>query len=167
MKLPFHKFASRILPVLSDRHFAETPLETGPRKRVANLSPISASSMLRKRKIYRLTTKNTGRRRSGIFCVSFSRPLVQNFLGRSHVEIISYSQFKSLVKKDLINDLVIRETTIDGNLKAAAVKEIFTPGEIKGYISGGNRGQNPFSLPNGKSGGSGPDSRTRSGENTV
>ena len=56
---------------------------------------------------------------------------MQNFLGRSHVEIIGYSQFKSLVKKDLINDLVIRETTIDGNLKAAAVKEIFTPEKLK------------------------------------
>ena len=36
MKLPIHKFASRILPVLPDRNFAETPLEPGPRKRVAN-----------------------------------------------------------------------------------------------------------------------------------
>ena len=35
------------------------------------------------------------------------------------------------MKKDLINDLVIRETTIDGNLKGAAVKEIFTPEKLK------------------------------------
>ena len=52
--------------------------------------------------------------------------MIQNYFGGAHVEIISYSQFKSLIKKDLINDLVIRETTIDGNLKGAAVKEIFT-----------------------------------------
>ena len=72
-----------------------------------------------------LMRKNSGRRRSGIFSRLFSLVfLVQNLLGSRHVEIISYSQFKSLVKKDLINDLVIRETTIDGNLKGAAVKEI-------------------------------------------
>jgi len=35
MKLPIHKFAWRIL-LLPDRHFVETPLEPGPRNRVAN-----------------------------------------------------------------------------------------------------------------------------------
>jgi hypothetical protein len=57
--------------------------------------------------------------------------LMQNFIGRSAVEILNYSQFKSLVKKDLINDLVIGETTIKGNLKGAAAKEIFQPDKLK------------------------------------
>ena len=60
----------------------------------------------------------------------FNILMIQNYFGSAHVEILSYSQFKSLLKKDLINDLVIRETTIDGNLKGAAVKEIFTPEKI-------------------------------------
>ena len=57
--------------------------------------------------------------------------MIQNYFGGAHVEIISYSQFKSLLKRDLINDLAIGETTIDGNLKGAAVKEIFTPEKVK------------------------------------
>ena len=56
---------------------------------------------------------------------------MQNLVTSAHVEIISYSQFKSLVKKDLVKDLVIRETIIDGNLKGAAVKEIFPPEKLK------------------------------------
>ncbi|HTF92824.1 MAG TPA: ATP-dependent zinc metalloprotease FtsH [Verrucomicrobiae bacterium] len=57
--------------------------------------------------------------------------LMQNLVATTHVEIISYSQFKSLVKKDLVKDLVIRETVIDGGLKAAAAKEIFPPERLK------------------------------------
>ena len=56
--------------------------------------------------------------------------MAQNFFGTPHVDVISYSQFKSLVKKDLVNDLVIRETIIDGNLKGPAAKDIFTPEKL-------------------------------------
>ena len=63
--------------------------------------------------------------------VFFTILMIQNYFSSAHVEILSYSQFKSLLEKDLINDLVIRETTIDGNLKGAAVKEIFTPEKVK------------------------------------
>ena len=132
MKLSIHKFARRILPVLPDRHFAETPLEPGPRNRVANFIADIRKQYAEKKK--NLSPNDKKYRPSPIwyfFVTVFLFLLVQNFLGRSHVEIISYSQFKSLVKKDLINDLVIRETTIDGNLKAAAVKEIFTPEKLK------------------------------------
>ena len=118
--------------VLPDRHFAETPLEPGPRKRVANFIADIRKQYAEKKK--NLSPNDKKYRPSPIwyfFVTVFLFLLVQNFLGRSHVEIIGYSQFKSLVKKDLINDLVIRETTIDGNLKAAAVKEIFTPEKLK------------------------------------
>ena len=131
MKLSIHKFARRIL-LLPDRHFAETPLEPGPRKRVANFIAELRKQYAEKKK--NLSPNDKKYRPSPIwyfFVTVFLFLLVQNFLGRSHVEIIGYSQFKSLVKKDLINDLVIRETTIDGNLKAAAVKEIFTPEKLK------------------------------------
>lgn len=56
---------------------------------------------------------------------------IQNYLGRPHVEIISYSQFKSVLKKGLIADLAIGEKSIEGNMKGEAVKEIFTPEKLK------------------------------------
>ena len=52
---------------------------------------------------------------------------IQNYLGSRHIGIISYSQFKSVLKKGLIADLTIGETTIEGTMKGEAVKEIFPP----------------------------------------
>ncbi len=57
--------------------------------------------------------------------------LMQHLFVSAHVEMISYSQFKSLVKKDLVNDLIIHETVIKGNLKGAALKVILTPDKLK------------------------------------
>ncbi|MGE5820419.1 MAG: ATP-dependent zinc metalloprotease FtsH, partial [Deltaproteobacteria bacterium] len=57
--------------------------------------------------------------------------MIQNYYGRAHVEIINYSQFKSLLNKGLISDLAIRETAIVGNMKGEAVKEIYTPERLK------------------------------------
>ncbi|MBM2803436.1 MAG: ftsH [Deltaproteobacteria bacterium] len=132
MKLPFHQFASRISSVLSDRQLAEMPVETGPRKSVAKFIASIRARYAEKKKN---TAPNENKFRPApiwYFLATISLVLLmQNLLGTAHVEIISYSQFKSLVKKDLINDLVIRERTIDGNLKGAAVKEIFTPEKLK------------------------------------
>ncbi|HME61826.1 MAG TPA: AAA family ATPase, partial [Candidatus Binatia bacterium] len=61
---------------------------------------------------------------------------MQSLLGGPHVENISYSQFKSLLKKDLIADLVIDATTIQGNLKGGAAKEIFPPEKLKSISPG-------------------------------
>jgi cell division protease FtsH len=68
----------------------------------------------------------------GYFILTFFTLLmIHNYYGSAHVEIISYSQFKSLLNKGLINDLAIGETAIEGNLKGEAVKEIFTPEKVK------------------------------------
>ena len=72
--------------------------------------------------------------------------LMQNFFGTAHVEIVGYSQFKSLLKKDLISNLIIRETIIDGNLKGAAVKEIFTPEKLKEISPEVLAGKIPFAF---------------------
>ena len=104
--------------MLSDWQFAETPPKPGPRNRLANFIADIRRQYAEKKK--NVSPNDKKYRPSPIwyfFATSFIVLLVQNFLGSSHVEIISYSQFKSLIKKDLINDLVIRETTIDGNLK--------------------------------------------------
>ena len=132
MKLPFHSFASRITAVLSDRHFAESPVETGPRRSVAEFIAGIRARYAEQKKNGAPNEKKFRPAPIWYFLAIISLVfLVQNLLGSRHVEIISYSQFKSLVKKDLINDLVIRETTVDGNLKGAAVKEIFSPEKLK------------------------------------
>jgi cell division protease FtsH len=132
MKLPMDKLILRILPVPADRQFAETPLKPGLRKRLANFIPDIRRQYAEKKKNL---PPNDKKYRPSTMWYFFATVLVvlsiQNFLGSSRVEVISYSQFKSLLKKDLINDLVIRETTIDGNLKGAAVKEVLKPEKLK------------------------------------
>ena len=68
----------------------------------------------------------------GYFVLAFFMILmIQNYFASSHVEIIPYSQFKSLLNKGLLGDIAIGETTIEGNMKGEAVKEIFTPEKLK------------------------------------
>ena len=132
MNLSLHEYTSRILPGLSDRQFAETPVEPGPRKRVKNFIADVRKQYTEKKK--NLSSNDKRYRPSQIwyfFAIIFLVLSMQNFFVGTHVELISYSQFKALLKKDLISDLVIRETTIDGNLKGAAVKEIYTPEKLK------------------------------------
>ena len=57
--------------------------------------------------------------------------VIQNLLQSPHVESLNYSQFKALMKKGLVADLVIGEATIRGNLKSEALPEIFPPERLK------------------------------------
>ena len=70
--------------------------------------------------------------------------IIQNYLGGPPVEIISYSQFKSLLQKGLIGDLVISETTIEGNMKGEAVKEILTPEKLTKIPQEVREGKKPY-----------------------
>jgi len=66
------------------------------------------------------------------FVVAFAVTLmIQDYLGSRHVEIISYSQFKLLLAKGLINDVAIGEKSIEGNMKGDAVKEILTAEQLE------------------------------------
>jgi cell division protease FtsH len=56
---------------------------------------------------------------------------VQNFLVTANVETINYSQFKSLLKKGQISDVVIGENTIRGTLKPEAFHEFLSQEQIK------------------------------------
>jgi cell division protease FtsH len=56
---------------------------------------------------------------------------VQSFLVTANVETINYSQFKSLLKKGQISDVVIGENTIRGMLKPEALNEILSQERIK------------------------------------
>jgi len=145
MKLAIYNLTSRIFQVLSDPQFAETPPKPGRRQRWVNfIADIRRQYAEKKKNLspndkkYRLSTMGY------FFATVLAVLLVQNFLGSSRVEVISYSQFKSLMKKDLINDMVIRETTIDGNLKGDAVKQIFNPERLKEISPEVLAGKKPF-----------------------
>lgn len=70
--------------------------------------------------------------------------MIHNYYGRTHVEIIRYSQFKALLNKGLIAEVAVGETTIEGNMKGEAVKEIFTPEKVKKISPEIVEGKKPF-----------------------
>lgn len=56
---------------------------------------------------------------------------IHSYYGSTHVEVIRYSPFKSLLGMGLISEVAIGETTIQGKMKGEAVKEIFTPEQLR------------------------------------
>jgi cell division protease FtsH len=56
---------------------------------------------------------------------------VQSFLVTANVKTINYSQFKSVLKKGQISDVVIGENTIRGMLKPEALNEVLSQERIK------------------------------------
>jgi cell division protease FtsH len=132
MKLPMHNHSSRTLAISSDSPPSERPTKSGSRKSLADFLAGARASYAEKKKTSLPSDKKFRPSPVWLFLATISVVLlVQNLIGSPHVEVISYSQFKSLVKKELISDLVIRETTIDGNLQGAAAKEIFAPDKLK------------------------------------
>ena len=117
---------------MSNRQDDKMPQKAGPQESVKKfLADLRTNYQARKKNQLPMEKKRRQLSIGYFIFVFLTILMIQNYFGSAHVEILSYSQFKSLLKKDLINDLVIRETTIDGNLKGAAVKEIFTPEKIK------------------------------------
>jgi cell division protease FtsH len=132
MKLSSEKFISRIIPGQHNRQFAETPGGAEPKKPLADLlAGVRARYQANKQK-GPANDQKTRLAPIWYFLASMAIVLLmQHLFGSAHIEMISYSQFKSLVKKDLVNDLVIHETMIEGNLKAAALKVILSPDKLK------------------------------------
>ena len=56
---------------------------------------------------------------------------MQYFFLSPQVEMITYSQFKSLVKNGLVADLVVEQATIRGNIKAEGMKQIFSAEKLR------------------------------------
>ena len=126
---------------------AKMPSETGPRRGLGDFIADVRARYAEKKK--NLAPNGNKFRPAPIwfFLATISLVLLmQNLFGSPHVEIVSYSQFKSLVKQDLISNLVIRETIIDGNLKGAAVKEIFTAEKLKEISPEVLAGKIPFAF---------------------
>ena len=57
--------------------------------------------------------------------------VMQTYLPTYRAEMITYSQFKSLVKEGLLTDLVIEQATIRGNIKAQGMKQVFSEQKLK------------------------------------
>jgi cell division protease FtsH len=57
--------------------------------------------------------------------------LLQYHFAAPKVETIGYSQFKSLVKKTLVTNLVVNEQTIRGEIKPEGVKEVLSAEQLK------------------------------------
>src|SRR5687768_13950909 len=63
--------------------------------------------------------------------------LLQYYFAAPKVETIGYSEFKSLVKKNLVTNLVVNEQTIRGEIKPEGVKEVLSPEQLKSRAKGG------------------------------
>jgi cell division protease FtsH len=56
---------------------------------------------------------------------------MQTYLLRPHPEVITYSQFKSLVKQGLLTDVVVEKESVRGNIKAEGIKQVFSEEKLK------------------------------------
>src|SRR6266536_5038131 len=69
--------------------------------------------------------------------------MVQNYFSSPHMQTITYSQFKDLVQKGLVENLSIGEKIIHGSIKGASVKEVFPPEKHKDAPSEVKEGKKP------------------------
>ena len=115
MRIPILSSVIRRVPLLSNRQVDKMPEKAGPRESVKKfLTDLRTNYQARKKN--KLPMEKKQRQLSiGYFVLAFFTILmIQNYFGSAHVEIISYSQFKSLLKKDLINDLAIARRPLMG-----------------------------------------------------
>jgi cell division protease FtsH len=57
--------------------------------------------------------------------------MMQMYLPAERAEVITYSQFKSLVKQGAVSDLVITDSAIRGHIQPAGMREIFPEEKLK------------------------------------
>jgi cell division protease FtsH len=69
---------------------------------------------------------------------------LQTFLTAARDETISYSQFKLLVKKDLVSNVVIGEKAIHGEIKPQGIKEAVSPERLKALGAEITAGKKPL-----------------------
>jgi len=145
MKISISRFLNRRLTHPSALRIDKLPPKAGPIELMKQfLARLQSGYGTKKKSELPMEMK---RRRFSIvyFILAFSTMLiVQHYFFSSHVEIIRYSQFKSLVKKGLITDLAIGETTIEGNMKGEGVREIFTPERLNDIPQEVREGKTPY-----------------------
>src|SRR5919109_933616 len=69
---------------------------------------------------------------------------LQTYFAAPAVETISYSQFKDLVRKGQVSDLVLGEKTIRGQIKPQAVKDAVSPDRLKALGEDFKEGKKPL-----------------------
>jgi cell division protease FtsH len=145
MIISISRFLNRSFPRLSDLRIDKIPPKAGPVELVKQFLTKLRSDYEAEKKT-KLPMEKKRRRFSIVyFILAFSTMLIaQNYFFSSHVEIIRYSQFKSLVKKGLITDLAIGETAIQGDMKGEGVKEIFTAEKLKDVPQEVREGKKPY-----------------------
>src|ERR687897_313480 len=57
--------------------------------------------------------------------------MIQNYFASPHTQTITYSQFKDLVQKGLLENVAIGEKIVRGNIKGEGIKQIFSPEKLK------------------------------------
>src|SRR5438094_6337710 len=132
MKMPIRSSAIRRVPIMSSLQVGKMPQKASQRESLKKfLADLRTNYQARKKN--RTPMEKKHRQFSiGYFILAFFAILmIQNYFGSAHVEIINYSQFKSLLHEGFIADVAIGETTIEGNMKGEAIKEIFTPERLK------------------------------------
>jgi cell division protease FtsH len=145
MKMLICSAVRRSLPGISSLQAEKMPLNIGPRESAKKFLADLRTNYQARKKTKLPMDKKKRQFSIGYFILAFLTILmIQNYFARAHVETINYSQFKSLLKKELISDVAIRETTIDGNLKGAAAKEILTPEKLKNISPEIVAGKKPF-----------------------
>ena len=145
MKISISRFLNQRFPRLSTLRIDKLAPKAGPVELVKQfLANLRNDYDSRKKAKLPLETKQ---RRFSIvyFILAFSMMLiVQHYFFSSHVEVIRYSQFKSLVKKGLVTELAIGETTIQGDMRGEGVKEIFTAEKLKDIPQEVREGKKPY-----------------------
>jgi cell division protease FtsH len=70
--------------------------------------------------------------------------LLQYYFAAPKVETIGYSQFKTLVKKNLVTNLVVNEQTVRGEIKPEGVKEVLSAEQLKSRGKGTEQDKSPL-----------------------
>jgi cell division protease FtsH len=132
MKISISRSVNGTGPLSSNLQIAKTPPTAGPRELVKRFfADLRTNHEARKKNRIPMEKKHRQFSIWYFIFAFFTILMIQNYFGSAHVEILNYSQFKSLLHKGLISDVAIGETTIEGNMKGEAVKEVFTPEKLK------------------------------------
>ena len=114
------------------RYFAEAPHDAGPPKNMIAAFIAGVRARYEARKKNRPPGDQRFRLSPFYLLAAVSVVLLlQSLFGGSSVEVISYSQFKSLLRKGLLAEVVIHGDTIEGKLKGSAAKEIYSAEKLK------------------------------------
>jgi cell division protease FtsH len=132
MKIPIPSSFIRRVPRVSSLQLAKLPEKATPGESVKKfLADLRTNYQARKKNKLPMEKKQRRLSIGYLILAFFTILMIQNYYSGAHVQVIRYSQFKVLLNKGLIAEVAVGETTIEGNMKGAAFKEILTPEKLK------------------------------------